>query len=159
MAYLAPSGLKFISGNLNSTAVNTMQSTAQVLIPAPGAGLINIVQGCFFNVKVGSIPWSGGDIANVWLVYGTTGNDQVNLASTFLTNQINSMSANTNYIFGGALGAIGSDWLGGNVGNIVKVLSSNAINKPVSITCVNAVTSGANGNIDYKLWYYVVPAA
>lgn len=158
MSYLSPGGLQLITGTLNSAAINAMRTTGQILIPAPGAGLVNLLQACFFNVRVGSTPWSGGDFGNLWLTYGTTANDQVNLASQFLCNQVNSMSANTNYIFGGALGGIGCDWLGGTAGNIVKVLSASAINAPIAITCVNTITSGGNGNMDYKLWYYTIAA-
>lgn len=150
------SGIKIAQGNLNSSAVNAMNTTAQTLISAPGSGYVNFLIGVFLNVKVGSTPWSSPDFGNIWLVYGTTANDQVNLASGFLTNQVQSMSANTNYILGGTLSAIGSDWLGGTQGNIIKVLSSNAINKAISITCVNSITSGGNGNIDWTLWYSTI---
>jgi hypothetical protein len=151
-------GIKLAQGNLNSATFNAMFGTAQVLVPAPGAGLVNVVMGTFFNVKVGSTTWAG-DIGNIWLVYGTTGNDQVNLATPFLTNQVQSMSASTNYVFGGPGGGIGSDWLGSTTGNIVKVLSSNAINKAISITCGNSITSGGNGNVDYVVWYATVKCA
>lgn len=156
MAYKQPSGLQYAQGNLDSAAMNAMDTTAQTLIAAPGAGLMNVVVACFFNIKIGSTPWNTG-VANMWLVYGTTANDQTNLASGLLTNQVATMSASTNYVFGGARGAIGADWLGSTDGNIVKVLSSNTINKAISITCVDPI-SGGNGNMDWKIWYVTIPA-
>lgn len=157
MAYLT-NGIQLIRGNLNSAALNAMHTTGQILVPAPGAGFVNVVIGNFFNMKVGSTPWTNPDFGNVWLIYGTTGNDQVNVASALLTNQLQTMAANTNYIFGTCAG-IGSDWLGGGVYNSVKVLSSNAINKPISITCVNSIATPGNGNMDYTIFYAVLSAS
>lgn len=157
MAYLQSSGIQYAQGNLNSAAILAMNTTAQTLLAAPGAGLMNLVIAFFMNVKVGSTAWTA--MGPTWLVYGTTGNDQTNLASSYMTNEIQTMSASTNYVVGGTYGAIGADVFGTGTGQIVKVLSSNAINKVIAITCIDAVTpAGANGNIDWKMWYTTVPA-
>ena len=147
-----PSGINMISGTLSSADIIAMQGTGQILVPAPPAGYANFVVGNFFNALTGTVAWTGG--GNIWLIYGTTGNDQVNLASAFLTNQLSNFSASTNYVFGCGPG-IGSDWLGSSTGNLNSVLSSVAINQPISITCVNPVVAG-NGSIDYTIWYATV---
>jgi hypothetical protein len=154
MAYLEPSGIQVIKGTLTAGQINGWDVTPVQLIPPPGAGMANFVVANFFNVLVGSSAWTMG--GNNWLIYGTTGNDQVNLASGLLTNQLSNMSANTNYIFGCGPG-IGSDWLGGTAANINLVLSSTAINAPISITGSNPI-AGGNGTINYTIWYITIGA-
>ena len=153
MSYLSPAGIQVANGNMSSIA--NAATTAVQLIAAPGAGLMYIVHGVFLNVKVGTVTWTG--VGNAWLVYGTTGNDTVNLASTFITNQIQTMSASTNYACFGPV-SIGGDWLGSTQGQTQKVLSSATINKAIGFTCSNAVLTG-NGTIDWKLWYSIIQAA
>jgi hypothetical protein len=143
-------GIQVIQGTLNYTDIVGSNVTPAFILPPPGAGLVNIVISGLFNVKMGNTQYSNA--GNTWLIYGNTGNDQVNLAGTLLTNQFNSFLANTNYIFGLVGAGIGSDWLGGTVANINAVQSNIAVNAPIYFTGSNAIADGS-GTVDWTIAY------
>ena len=150
MANTQPSGIQIASGNLSS--LTNAHTTAIELIAAPGASKLILVHFVFIYIKNGTTPWTG--IGNAWLVYGTAGNDQVNMASALMTNVIQGGTASTNYIAGQA-GSIGSDWLGDTTATTQRITSANSLNQPVSFTCSSAPADG-NGSVGWKIWYSII---
>jgi len=154
MSYQSPSSQLVLSGTISS--LTGVETTGIQFIPAPGAGKLILVNKVFLIIKNGSVAWGG--VGNAWLTYGNTGNDQVNLASAFITNIIPGGTVSTNYMASG-LGVVGADWLGGGYGTVTRVTSANSINKAVCFTTSNAATGGTGGTIDWRVWYTIVPAS
>lgn len=132
-------GFLFSTGTLSNVQLVGMFAAGVQLLPAPGAGFMNVIHGFLLElIFVGAAFVNGG---NVYLQYGNAGNSgngatvpiPPTLFTAFVANQ--------------------SSFSGGDIAELAAASSNNAT---ISITNDTAPFVGAASTARYSIWYSIV---
>lgn len=137
--------IRYATGNLTRAQLITMFSAPTTLLPAPGAGLINVVNGFMLNLAYGAgpAPFVGG--GDVTLQFTAASNPGPGFDASEDISAVNFTGAAVNK----------SAFANGHMDVVTTANGGNAV---VAIT--NAVanfTVGTSSSATWHVWYSVVP--
>jgi hypothetical protein len=138
-------GIQYATGNLTRAQLITMFSAPTVLLPAPGVGFLNVVNGFMINLVYGGAGAAfagGGDVTLQYTAASNPGagfDASEDIAVTNFTVAAINKSAFSN-------------------GHADAVLTANGSNAVVAITNAAAdFTVGTDSSAVWHVWYSIVP--
>lgn len=138
---------RYATLTLTSAQVLGMFATPVTLIPAPGAGLMNVVIFFQANLIFNTTAYAGG--GNFYLQYGTTSN------SNFRATEVNASAAFIRRVASATYSIQGNI---SDTGGATGLLSTNSVNQAISITNLTGAFTTGNSTVRLQVWYTVVPS-
>ncbi len=138
-------GSSFLSVNLTLAQLQTLYDTPVLLVPAPGAGNLILVDKFSLNVVYGSAAFTGGGV--IAPQYGNTvhGGGTVATSATIAATELTSLSANT---------------IVSLVGLLADTATSGIINKGIYLSNATAdFASGTGASAIANIWYKTIAAS